>query len=73
MKEPHQLSADWIEACNVRPFAQIAAQTAQCEVIRYCGLSMLCGDHVIDRKCVKRIVFLTNVAGRSDCRPATRT
>ena len=48
MKQQDNVTAQRIEATQIRPLAQIAAVTGQCQILRLVGSSMLSGDNMFD-------------------------
>jgi hypothetical protein len=62
MKQGNQFSRIRIDACDVRPFAGVAAETTQTEIVLIRRSPVLLRDYVIDGKSEKGILILMDKA-----------
>lgn len=48
MKELHNLIGQWVDACEVAPFSQVAPMTGQREIVRFVRSAVLFRNNVLD-------------------------
>jgi hypothetical protein len=62
MKERFDLTRRWINACQVRPFVQVAMGASESEVLLIVASTVLNRDDVLGLVCNKRLIVLPGVA-----------